>query len=200
MLKLAKDFYITSIEHNCYRSKKNLPYTLEKEYNYIFRYKEYRVNLTIQLDRIGYTRDDNITIFNFGYLVNIKKWSNKEQRFEWIDDLDEEDGSSTKKYLDSKEARAIILKFIHKFIDKHLKYTKPAIIIRGGMSEIKTNLPRYKALDTEFFKHNYIKKIFNIDKTNSLSKIAIIKDKDKELWVYCKKEWYFEQLNDVIAD
>ncbi len=33
---------------------------------------------------VGYTQEDNIAIVNFGYSVDIEKWTDKEQRFSYI--------------------------------------------------------------------------------------------------------------------
>jgi len=195
MLKLAKDFYITAINKRFgYRSS-----SLEKEYLYTFVYKEYQIELNTEFKIIGYTKEDNIAMVNFGYVVDIEKWSNKHQRYCYINDLDKENGKSTKKYLDSKDAREILLKFVERFIKNYLKKVSPAIIKRGALSEIKLNLPRYKRFDKLFCK-NYTKKEFDIDKYNSLYKICgnYKKDENKTIWVYAKKESHLLQLKEVV--
>ena len=197
MLKLAKDFYITSYKSN---SSYWLETSLDKEYEYVFRYKNYKVETSIQYKVIGHTKESNIAIVNFGYKVDIEKWSDKEQTFTFIEDLDDEDGKSTKKYFDSKKAREIVLRFIERTIKKYLKQKEPAIVIRGALSDVKVNLPRYKRLDRHFLEQNYIKKEFLAQTLNSLYKICINKedDIDKYIWVYCKKEIFLEELRDVV--
>jgi len=195
MLKLADDFYIASI-NNCKSFFQNSKLIKEKEY--IFIYKNYKIELEIEFKIVGYTREDNIAIVNFGYAVDIEKWSNKSQSYRWIKDLDKQNGYSTKKYFDSNEAREIILCFIEKTIDKYLKNISPAIIIRGAHSDIKINLPRYKRLDKQFFKNRYIKKEIAISDFDLLYKLTDSKDDDDRIiWAYCKKEKYFQQLSDV---
>ena len=195
MLKLSPNFYITSIDNqNRWNSSK-----LEQEYKYNFRYKEFQVELTTMFTIIGYTQKDNIAIINFGYSVGIERWSDKAQRFCYIDDMEEEDGRVTKKYLDSQEARELILRFIEKRVDSYLFSISPAIIIRGALSDIKVNLPRYKRLDLPFFKHSYHKKEFDIKESDSLYEIAAGRksDDDKVIWAYCKDESHFKKLEDV---
>ena len=196
MLKLAKDFYITA-----YQKRKNFfqDNFLEQSYEYTFRYKEYTLDLNINFGLAGHTKEDNIAIINFGYNLDIEKWSNKKQRFQYIADVDSANGKSTKKYFDNIEAREIVLRFVEKCIDKYIKKYNPAIIVRGALSNIKINLPRYKRLDKKFFKYNYIKNVYSIDSSKSLYKICANNDDtdNKEIWVYCKKEWYFKQLDDV---
>ena len=195
MLKLSPNFYITSIDtKNRWNSSK-----LEQEYKYNFRYKEFQVELTTMFTIIGHTQKDNIAIINFGYAVGIERWSDKAQRFCYIDETEEEDGRVTKRYLDSQEARELILRFIEKRVDSYLSNISPAIIVRGALSDIKVNLPRYKRLDAQLFKHDYHKKEFDIKQSDSLYKIAAGRksDDDKVIWVYCKDERHFKKLEDV---
>jgi len=195
MLKLTKDFYITSIDYN-YGWRDDV---FSKRNRFSFRYKEYKVELIVSFSLIGFTKEDNLPIINFGYKLNIEKWSNKIQDWIWIDDVDGENGESTKKYFDSKEAREIVLRFIERAIQKYLKKNHPAIIKRGALNEIKLNLPRYKRFDKIFYQY-YIKKEFDVNQYNSLYKLCgnYKKDESKTIWVYGKKEWYFEQLNEVL--
>jgi len=195
MLKLADNFYITSI--NNYKGLSNrLKLIEDKEYTFV--YKNYKIQLMIEFQRVGYTREDNIAIINFGYAVDIDKWSNRRQSFEWIEYLDKQDGSSTKKYFDSTDARKIVLCFIEKTIDKYLKKISPAIVIRGALSDIKINLPRYKRLDKQFIKNSYTKQELSIDKFDSLYKLTSPKEKDdKVIWAYSKKVKLLQQLADV---
>lgn len=195
MLKLATDFYITSIENQNYFSNSKL----EKGKTYRFKYKEYKIELETQFKIIGYTKEDNIAIINFGYTVDVEKWSNRLLRYEWINGLDNENGLDTKKYFDSKEARKLVLQFIEKMIDKYLKSIAPAIIIRGAHSEIKINLPRYKRFDKQFIQNGYEKKVFNIKEYDSLYQITGNKeDTDKVIWTYSKNANHFEKLLNVI--
>ena len=195
MLKLAKDFYITKIDRDSGYGNSSL----EKEQLYTFVYKKYRVELHMEFKIIGYTKENNIAIINFGYTVDIDRWSNKDQRYCFINDLDEADGKSTKKYFDSKDAREILLRFVERFIQSYLDKVSPSIIVRGALSEIKLNLPRYKRFDKLFCKH-YTKKEFDIDKYDSLYKICgnYKEEKNKTIWVYGKKESHLVQLEEVV--
>jgi hypothetical protein len=194
MLKLSDGFYITSIDtDNRWSSSK-----LDQEYAYKFRYKDFRVELSIMFTIMGYTREDNMAIINFGYSVDIDRWSDKEQSFSCIDDLYKEDGKSTKKYLDSLKARELILRFIERRINKYLKTVSPAIVIRGALSDIKVNLSRYTRLDLPFSNHGYHKKEFDIKKSDSLYQIIQNKNNDdKVIWAYSKKIEHFEKLEEV---
>ena len=195
MLQLSKNFYITAIEpKNTWNSS-----LLEQEYEYTFRYKNFKIELSIQFEIIGYTKKDNIAIINFGYSVDIEKWSNKEQYFLSIEDVDSIDGKSTKKYLDSQDAREILLRFIEKRIDKYLQSVTPTIMIRGALSEIKVSIPRYKRLDTQFFNHQYHKKEFDVKSADALYKISagIKSDEDKVIWAYSQNDTHFEKLSEV---
>jgi len=196
MLTLAKDFYITSIKnHEYYRNKPRL----NKEYKYYFRYKNFQITLSVSFDIIGYTAEENIAIVNFGYDVDVEQWSNRKQRFCYIPDLDSQNGKSTKKYFDSPQARELILRFIERAIYKYLRTISPAIIIRSALSEISLNLPRYKRLDAPFFAYGYHKKTFDIKQSDALYKISAGEkgEEDKVIWVYCKKEPHFKQLDNV---
>ena len=196
MLTLAKDFYITSIESREYYRNES---KLNKKYTHYFRYKNFRITLSVSFDIIGYTAEENIAIVNFGYDVDVERWSNRKQRFDYIQDLDSQNGKSTKKYFDSPEARDLILRFIERSIDKYLRTISPAIIIRGALSEISLNLPRYKRLDAPFFAYGYHKKAFDIKQSDALYKISAGEkgEEDKVIWVYCKKEAHFKQLDNV---
>ena len=195
MLKLSKDFYITSIDtKNRWNESK-----LNKDCEYNFRYKNFKVELKIAFEIVGYTYEDNMAVINFGYDVDIEKWSDKEQSFSYIDDLDSQNGKSTKKYLDSPEARELLVRFIERNIDKYLKTISSAIIIRGVLSDIKVNLPRYKRFDLPFSDEGYHKKEFDIKKSDSLYQICTgkkVKD-DKVIWVYCKNKSHFNKLENV---
>ncbi len=194
MLKLANDFYITSTQNNDSWKQSNL----DREFTYDFRYKEFLIYLKISFEIIGYTKEDNIAIINFGYEVDIKRWLDRKQRFFYIADLDSINGKSTKKYLDSKDARELILRFIERTLAKYLKTVSPAIMIRGALNDIKTDLPRYKKFDILFFKFGYNKKEFDIKKYNSLYQISFDQqDDDKVFWVYCKNKNHFKQLKNV---
>jgi len=202
MLKLAKDFYIISVFSTDSFANIYLPrfkrYKYSRFYTYRFLYKNYQIVLDISFCQYGYIKDSNLAIINFGYAVYIKKWSNKKQDYYFIDDVDYESGKSTKRYLDSQEARELILRFIEKRIDKYLKRVSPPILIRGAMDEVKINLPRYKRLDKQFFKHGYIKKEFDVKRSQSLYNLITEKsDDDKEIWVYSKDEALFNRLDEV---
>ena len=194
MLKLTEDFFIVSIEKYNWNNTK-----IENKKTYTFRYKSYKIELTPSFSVLGYTKEDNIVILNFGYVVDIEKWSDKDQCFRYIRGFDNQDGSSTKKYLDSQEARELILRFLERYINRYLKNINPSIVIRGALSEIKIKLPRYARMDQQFFSNNYHKKEIDITTDDSLYQITMAKDEaDKAIWVYCKKESYFEQLQEVI--
>ena len=195
MLKLSKDFYITSIDNFSHFISSGF----DSEYHYHFRYKDFKVVLTVSFKLIGHTVEDNNAIVNFGYSVDIQKWSDIEQDFCYIRDLDNADGRSTKKYLDSAEAREIILRFVEKRIDKYLRKVSPAIIIRGPLSNFKSNLPRYKRLDLPYANHGYHKKELDIKKYDSLYQISFRYGEDnKVIWAYSKKMELFEKLEKVI--
>jgi len=192
MLKLAKDFYIVRIV-------KNRDNNLNKRYEYFFRYKNYRVELEVEFLIVGYTKEDNSAIVNFGYTVDIERWSNRLQRFKWINDLDNQNGKSTKKYLDSQVARELVLRFVERALKEYLKKVSPAILIRGAHSELKVNLPRYKRLDKIFFEQNYKKRELDIKEYKSLYETAYTPKKDdKVIWAYSKKDYLLDQLSEVI--
>ena len=196
MLKLTRDFYICSRNQRCWSCD-----VLEREIDYNFLYKKiYQIELHINFKHIGFTKEDNIAIINFGYSLDVEKFSHRSLRFEYLDDVDNENGKSTKKYFNSKKAREIVLKIIEKNIDKYLKQVSPAIIIRGALSEIKLNLPRYKRFDKIFLNHNYLKQEFDVDQYQFLYKITsnYKKDKNKTIWAYAKKRWYFKNLGNVL--
>ena len=195
MLKLSQDFYITSAKDRSYWNDTKL----DRDYEYDFRYKEFKVELKINFKIVGYTYEDNMAIINFGYDVDVEKWSDREQGFSYIEGLDSQNGKSTKKYFNSQEARELLLRFIERKIDTYLKTVSPAIIIRGALSDIQVNLTRYKRLDAQFFKHGYHKKEFDIKNSDSLYQISSGKkeEDDKVIWVYCKNESHFKKLENV---
>jgi len=195
MLKLSQDFYITSSKDRSYWNDTKL----DRDYEYDFRYKEFKVELKINFKIVGYTYEDNMAIINFGYDVDVEKWSDREQGFSYIEGLDSQNGKSTKKYFNSQEARELLLRFIERKIDTYLKTVSPAIIIRGALSDIQVNLTRYKRLDAQFFKYGYHKKEFDIKNSDSLYQISSGKkeEDDKVIWVYCKNESHFKKLENV---
>ena len=197
MLKLADDFYITSIEKELFCVESCF---LTRTRTYNFRYKNYKIELSIGFSIKGYTKEDNIAIINFGYDLNIIKWSDRAQRFQRIIGLNTQNGKSTKQYFDSKEARAIVLKIIQKNLDKYLRSTNAAIISRGAFNDTQLNLPRYKQLDDIFFRYGYFKKEFDVSKMKSLYEIVggpKHKD-DRVMWLYTKKPLFFQQLEHVV--
>lgn len=194
MLKLANKFYITSI-------KKYNVNKIDKSCEYIFKYKNFRVILKIYFTILGFSDASNIAIVNFGYLVDVEKFSNRLMRYVFIEDLDKNDGQSTKKYFDSKETREILVKFIEKNLSNYLANSAPTLLIRGTLSDIKANLPRYKRLDIPFFKNNYKKIVLKTNIYKSLHDITPNKDdkKGKVIWAYAKDEKYFKELENVFS-
>ena len=186
MLKLAKDFYLISIFKNNHSN-------LKKVYYYKFMYKNYQIALNIRFYIDEYTKDSNIPIIIFTYTVYIKKWSNKYQDFYYIHDMDFSCGKSTKRYLDSREARELILRFVEKRVDKYLNLVSPSIFIRSLSSEKQIILPRYKRLDKQFFKNGYFKKEFYVDTSESFYDIVDEKS-DEVIWVYSKDEALLDRL------
>ena len=194
MLKLLENFHITKIRINTQWNRSKL--NQANEHNFV--YKNFLISLETQFQVIGYTAQDNMAIVNFGYSVEIKKWSNRDQQYQWIPDLDEQSGRSTKQYFDDKEARKLLVRFIEKTIFKYLRDVTPAIIIRGALSDIKVELPRYTQLDANFFNAGYKKRVYNIKEFDSLYKITHNpKDDDVVVWAYSKNENHFDQLVDV---
>ncbi len=194
MLKLLDDFFITKIKPKTGWSDSKLNQTDE----YYFIYKDFLLELKIQFEIIGYTAEANIAIVNFGYILDIKKWSSRDQRHKWIEELDEQSGKSTKQYFDNVEARKLLLQFIEKSISKYLKNVKPAVVIRGAHNDIKVHLQRYQQLDKAFFENNYIKKEYDIKEVSSLYEITLAKkDDDTVVWTYSKTELFLNQLVDV---
>ncbi len=192
MLRLANDFYITSIDRSKYIFEDSL---LIQSKNYTFRYKEYKIDVEIKFTIIGHIKEDTVSIVNFVYDLDIRRWSNKEQKFKYFD-LDNKNGQDTKKYFDSKEARELVLRFIERDVDKYLQKTSPAIIVRGPLSELDMKLPRFKRFDAQFEKHNYIKRELDINEYDSLYNLIYDPKEDaKVFWVYCKKESSFDKLN-----
>jgi len=113
--------------------------------------------------------------------------------------LDDQNGKSTKKYLDSQDARELVLRFVERALKEYLTKISPAIIIRGAHSELKINLPRYKRLDKFFFEQNYKKREFDVKEYKSLYSIVYIPDEDdKVIWAYSKKDYLLDTLNDVV--
>ena len=72
MIQLAKDFYIVSIEKNNWTNSR-----LENNTTYTFKYKNYKLELRPSFDILGYTKEDNMAILNFGYVLEMEKWSNR---------------------------------------------------------------------------------------------------------------------------
>ena len=64
MIQLAKDFYIVSIEKNNWTNSR-----LENNTTYTFKYKNYKLELRPSFDILGYTKEDNMAILNFGYVL-----------------------------------------------------------------------------------------------------------------------------------
>lgn len=192
MLKLAENFYITSI----YESGR---YALNSQKTYNFRYKNYCIELDIQFEMLSVTKKSNIAIINFGYTVDIREWSDREMKYIYINDLDRQDGRSTKKYFDSKQGRELVLKFIEKTILKYLKKVQPALLIRGALSDIKTNLPRYKRFDKCFLKNGYKKISIQTKDYKSLHEATFnCREKDANtIWAYTKDKKYFKELKSV---
>lgn len=194
MLKLLDNFYITKIESNMRWSSSKLNRTSE----YKFLYKDFWIELDVQFEILGYTAEANIAIVNFGYIIDVRKWSNRSQEYKWIDDLDKNSGKSTKQYFDNIDARKLVVRFIEKSIGKYLKNVGPAIVLRGAHNELKINLPRYHQLDKPFFDNGYYKKECDIKEFSSLYEITNSKKEDDAvMWVYSKNESYLSQLIEV---
>jgi len=194
MLTLLKDFKIVSIDNDDYKKTK-----LEKFKNYLFMYKKHKIELSVSFSVLGFTKKDNIAILNFGYSVNVLEWVQEKNDYE--DQLLNliPDSSRTKEYIDSKEARELIVRFVEKSVDEYLKKVSPAIVIRGALTEEQINLQRYKRLDTFFLKYGYQKKIFTVSENKSLYSIAATKYSGaKYIWAYSKNPSYLDQLNDVM--
>ncbi len=192
MIKLCDNFHIYSIDNKLQNS-----FEFEKYYNFI--YKEFQIRLNISFSVVALSKKSNTVIVNFGYLVIIKKWSKKLMRYEELKNVDIQSGKSTKQYLDSPQAREIILRFIEKNIDNYLKTKKPALLIRGSLNKTQLYLPRYKRLDGMFFKNDYKKAELKTKKYKSLHKATFnCTDKNsKTIWAYCKDERMFKELKDV---
>lgn len=121
---------------------------------------------------VGFTDYSNTAIINFGYMVYISKYSNKNMGCYYVGGIDNKSGKSTKKYFGSKKAREIVVKFIEKSLYKYLKKSKPTLIIFGALSHTEANLPRYKRLEMPFLANGYRKKILEANKYKSLHQIT----------------------------
>lgn len=194
MLKLAENFFITSVFE---RGR----YALSTQKMYKFRYKNYCLELDIQFEMLSVTKKSNIAIINFGYTLDIREWSDRKMKYIYINDLDTQDGRSTKRYFDSKKGRELVLRFIEKTLLKYLKTVQPALLIRGALSDIKTNLPRYKRFDKCFLENGYKKRSIQAKDYKSLHKITSnYREKDANIiWAYAKKKKYFKELKSVHA-
>ncbi|WP_456389990.1 hypothetical protein [Hydrogenimonas sp.] len=195
MLRLTNDFTITAIK----RHKRHPLFWKNREMTYYFRYKHYRLFLHVEIEPVGITEEDNIVISSFGYSLDIDRWNEKEKKWESLSDFDPEDGQSTRKYLDDSRARGIVFAFVKRYVDKFLHLNRPAIIIRGAMNDEKIASRRYKELDDIFQKY-YFKKVYDVQNHETLYSLCgnYGEKGNKEIWVYVKKAWYFDQVHRVL--
>jgi hypothetical protein len=154
--------------------------------NLIFGYKEYNLNLHVGFDITSFTLD-MIPISNFGYGLDISKFNNRTDSFNYLD-IDDSDGKSTKKYFDDKESRSIVNKFIHKSIYKDIRDFKFPLLVRGPLSTFKQNSQRYLDIDDIIFKFGYNKVIIKASEMNNhLPCKHAMKDIDTDVyWFYTK--------------
>lgn len=196
------NFSIRSIDKNWEYEQNKL--TLERRFKYKFMIEHtinktmHEILLNISFSPNGYTTNTNILIVNFGYDVEIRKWSNRTCEFEWCQ-IDSDNGKGNKHIL-IPETRIIINKFVQHFMKKYLQEINPRIIYRGVLNNFKTKSKRYLDLDNVLYSFNYEKQIFLASKNKSLSDIACVRKKkeDTKIWCYSKYTQDFKELKSVV--
>lgn len=150
-MQLTKELSLHRINGNSHN-------IIEKEYEYMFRYKNFLAELTVALEIKAYTKELMLPVMNFGYGLTINKWNPREQYFASVFEHNDNDGRSTRRYIDNREDRRIIFGFVKKRLRHYLNSTKPPILIRGPLSLECIKLPRYQEIDALLLDFGYIKK------------------------------------------
>lgn len=156
--------------------------------NYIFRYKdEYKLDLSVGFDIEAFT-ESLIPVFNFGYGLGITKLNNRKDRFEYLEDVDDSSGISTKRYFEDKESRNIINKFVQRALFKDIKKYNFPIIVRGPLTEFKQNSPRYLKIDSIITSMGYIRTIVPFSSMNNHipHEHASLDSEKDQYWFYTK--------------
>lgn len=130
-----------------------------------------------------------IPVFNFGYSLEIKEYNQRKEEYKYIQDADDQNGLSTKKYFSDKESRKIITKFVYNSVKKDIKKYNFPIIVRGPLCAYKQNSKRYLDID-EYLNQDYTKYSVKIqDFNNYIPMEFAIKDEDTDIyWFYVRSD------------
>jgi hypothetical protein len=155
-------------------------------------YNNYKLDLGVSFTKEAYTQD-MIPIYNFGYGLDIRPWNSEYEYYEYDSLSDAESGEQSKRYFDCKDSRAIVRKFVNKYVKYILSKFEFPIIVRGPLTTFKQNSQRYLDIDNiikSFGYHRVVIKMNDLIETDSYIPFedkSENKDKD-EYWFYSKEK------------
>lgn len=192
-MTLTEELEIARINH----SKANTKNSTRFNSDYTFIYKKFLcTTLNIGYSLLAYTNNYKIPLTNFGYDISIEKWDNRRKTYGWAGRMNDdcEDGELTAKYIDSKESRKIILKFVYKNIQHYLTNKRPPILVRGAMTPEKEKLKRYWDIDAIILRMGYEKLIFTYEEATNFTDFFSSFRKDSQFWIYVKDDFIKKEL------
>ena len=164
--------------------------------DYMFTYKNYKIELSVNFSTTAYTTRYFMPVLNFGYSTNLYRWYKKDAFYGSMHrEYEDNDGRSIAKFIDSRPARQLLTKFVHKYVKKYISKNKPPIIIRGPLSEFKQNSPRYQKIDEMLIDAGYKRIIAKCNDVPYISTKRHMEDEDKErFYLYALDDFAYEEL------
>lgn len=188
-MTLTEELEIARINHSEASTKNSTRF--DSYYNFIYK-RFLCATLNITYKPLAYTNNYKIPLTNFGYGLSIEKWDNRKKIYNWVEET--EDGRTTAKYIDSKESRNIILKFVYKNIQHYLTNKRPPILVRGAMTPEKEKLKRYWDIDEIILRMGYEKFIFTYEEATNFTDFFSPFPKDSQFWIYVKDDFIKKDL------
>lgn len=172
---------------------------IEKQWDYLFRHKEFLAELVVGFKILAYTREHMMPVMNFGYALNLQQWNIRDQQFDWVFEHQENDGRSTKKYIEGLEDRHLIFHFVLKRLENFVRSYSPPLLVRGPLTQELIKLERYQEIDRLLQSYQYLKKEVACKDMEELNLAYSNKDRKENgfFWIYALKPTLLNEIKNL---
>lgn len=178
----------------CYEESTYHNSELEKKFCYSFLYQDLHIIVESCFSVEAYSKIFYLPIINFGYGVELSRWNKKELRYQYIRNHVEDDGLSTKKYVESKKVREVLKQFIFHSVKKYMRRFQPPIIIRGPLNHHKQISERYLLIDTLIQRAGYHKDVYLYDDIPDINTKKNSDSPNDTFWIYTRDDFSKQEV------